>query len=99
KGPEAISGYISIAAIGGFIVAMATIFKKEWSPITAPLYALIEGLFLGSLSAMLELRFPGIAMESVGLTFGTCFCMLLAYRSGLIRPTQRFMMGIVAATG
>ena len=60
---------------------------------------LLEGLFLGALSAMLEMRFPGIAIESVALTFGTCFCMLLAYRSGLIRPTQKFVMGVVAATG
>jgi uncharacterized YccA/Bax inhibitor family protein len=48
---------------------------------------------------MFELRFPGIAMQSVALTFGTCFCLLLAYRSGLIRPTQKFTMGVVAATG
>jgi uncharacterized YccA/Bax inhibitor family protein len=99
NGPAAVGGYTMIGAFGGFIAAMVTIFKKEWSPITAPVYALLEGLFLGSLSAMLELRFPGIAIESVALTFGTCFCMLLAYRSGLIRPTQKFTMGIVAATG
>jgi uncharacterized YccA/Bax inhibitor family protein len=48
---------------------------------------------------MFELRFPGIAMQSVALTFGTCFCLLLAYRSGLIQPTQKFTMGVVAATG
>src|ERR1700685_502320 len=99
NGPAAVGGYTMIGAFGGFIAAMVTIFKKEWSPITAPIYALLEGLFLGALSAMLELRFPGIAIESVALTFGTCFCMLIAYRSGLIRPTQRFAMGIVAATG
>src|SRR3984885_12418040 len=99
NGPAAVGGYTMIGAFGGFIAAMVTIFKKEWSPITAPIYALLEGLFLGSLSAMLELRFPGIAIESVAVTFGTCFCMLIAYRSGLIRPTQRFTMGIVAATG
>src|ERR1700691_3390749 len=99
NGPAAVGGYTMIGAIGGFIVAMATVLKKEWSPVTAPIYALLEGLFLGSLSAMLELRFPGIAIESVALTFGTCFCMLLAYRSGLIRPTQKFTIGILAATG
>lgn len=99
NGPAAVGGYTMIGAFGGFIFAMVTIFKKEWSPITAPIYALLEGLFLGSLSAMLELRFRGIAIEAVALTFGTCFCMLIAYRSGLIRPTQRFTMGIVAATG
>jgi uncharacterized YccA/Bax inhibitor family protein len=99
NGAAAVSGYVMVGGIGGFIAAMATIFKKEWSPVTAPIYALLEGLFLGSLSAMLEVRFPGIAIESVALTFGTCFCMLLAYRSGLIRPTQKLAIGIVAATG
>jgi uncharacterized YccA/Bax inhibitor family protein len=99
NGPAVVGGYTMIGAFGGFIAAMVTIFKKEWSPITAPIYALLEGLLLGSLSAMLELRFHGIAIESVALTFGTCFCMLLAYRTGLIQPTQRFMLGVVAATG
>jgi uncharacterized YccA/Bax inhibitor family protein len=99
NGPQAIGGYITIGAFGGFIVAMVTTFKQSWAPITAPLYALLEGLFLGGLSAMFEMRFPGIAIESVALTFGTCFCLLLAYRSGLIRPSQKFMLGIVAATG
>jgi uncharacterized YccA/Bax inhibitor family protein len=99
NGPEAVGGYTMIGAFGGFIAAMVTIFKKEWAPVTAPIYALLEGLFLGALSAMLELRFRGIAIESVALTFGTCFCLLLAYRSGLIRPTQKFTLGIIAATG
>ncbi|HEX4277636.1 MAG TPA: Bax inhibitor-1/YccA family protein [Bryobacteraceae bacterium] len=99
NGPAAVGGYTMLGAFGGFIVAMVTVFKKEWSPITAPVYALLEGLFLGALSAMFEMRFPGIAIESVALTFGTCFCLLLAYRSGLIRPSQKFTLGIIAATG
>jgi uncharacterized YccA/Bax inhibitor family protein len=94
-----IGGYTIIGALGGFVAALVTIFKKEWSPVTAPIYALLEGLFLGALSATLEVRYPGIAIESVALTFGTLFCLLLAYRSGLIRPTEKFQMGIVAATG
>src|ERR1700688_853810 len=94
-----IGSYTLIGAFGGFIAALVTIFKKEWSPVTAPIYALLEGLFLGALSATLEFRYPGIAMEAVFLTFGTCFCMLLAYRSGLIRATEKFKIGIVAATG
>ena len=99
RDPAAIGGYTMIGAIGGLIVAMVTIFKKEWSPVTAPLYAALEGLLLGGISAMFELRFPGIAIESVALTFGTCLCLLLAYRSGLIRVTQKFTLGLVAATG
>jgi uncharacterized YccA/Bax inhibitor family protein len=99
RDPAAIGGYTMIGAIGGLIVAMVTIFKKEWSPVTAPLYAVLEGLLLGGISAMFELRFPGIAIEAVALTFGTCFCLLLAYRSGLIRVTHKFTLGLVAATG
>jgi len=88
-----------LGALGGFIVAMVTVFKKTWSPVTAPLYALLEGLVLGGLSAVFELRYPGIAMEAVGLTFGTLFVLLLAYKSGLIKVTQKFRLGVVAATG
>ena len=86
-------------AIGGFIVALVTIFKKAWSPVTAPLYAGLEGLFLGAISAIFEMRYPGIVMQAVGLTFGTLAALLLAYRSGLIRATENFKLGVVAATG
>jgi uncharacterized YccA/Bax inhibitor family protein len=95
----AIGGLTMVGAFGGFIAAMVTIFKKEWAGFTAPVYALLEGLFLGSFSAMMEVRYPGIAIEAVALTFGTCLCMLAAYRAGLIRVTQRFALGMVAATG
>jgi uncharacterized YccA/Bax inhibitor family protein len=88
-----------IGCLGGFIVGIVTIFKKEWSPVTAPIYALLEGLVLGGLSALLELRYPGIAMQAVALTFGTLFVLLLAYSSGLIKVTQKFRLGIIAATG
>ena len=86
-------------AIGGFIVALVTIFKKAWSPVTAPLYAGLEGLFLGAISAIFEMRYPGIVMQAVGLTFGTLAALLLAYRSGLITATENFKLGVVAATG
>jgi len=90
---------VAIGAIGGFVVAMVTVFKKTWSPVTAPIYALLEGLLIGGLSAMLESRFPGIAMQAAGLTFGTLFCLLLAYSSGMIRATENFKLGVAAATG
>jgi uncharacterized YccA/Bax inhibitor family protein len=88
-----------VGFLGGFIFAMITTFKKEWSPVTAPIYALLEGLALGGLSAVIDLRYPGIAIQAVGLTFGTLFVLLLAYRSGLIKVTQKLRLGIVAATG
>ena len=85
--------------IGGLVMAMVTIFKKEWSPVTAPAYALLEGLVLGGLSAVFELRYPGIAIQVVGLTFGTLFVLLFVYRAGLIKVTDKFRLGVVAATG
>jgi uncharacterized YccA/Bax inhibitor family protein len=94
-----ISPLLLVGALGGFIVALVTIFKKEWSPVTAPVYALLEGLVLGGLSAVIDLRYPGIAMQAVGLTFGTLFVMLLAYKSRIIPVTNKLRMGIVAATG
>lgn len=82
----------------GLITAIITIFKKSWAPITAPIYATAEGLFLGGLSAFFETRYPGIAFQAVGLTFGTLFGLLLAYRTGIIRATENFKLGIFAAT-
>jgi uncharacterized YccA/Bax inhibitor family protein len=97
--PETAGLPLTIGLIGGFIVALVTIFKKQWSPVTAPLYALLEGLALGSVSAMYEARFHGIAIQAVGLTFGTLFALLLAYRARIIRATEKFKLGVVAATG
>jgi uncharacterized YccA/Bax inhibitor family protein len=90
---------VMLGAFGGFILAMITIYKKSWAPVTAPIYALLEGLALGGLSALLEVRYPGIAIQSVAMTLGTLFVLLLAYRSGLIPVTQKLRLGIVAATG
>jgi uncharacterized YccA/Bax inhibitor family protein len=85
--------------LGGFLCALVTIFKKEWSPVTSPIYALLEGLALGGISAVFDVRYPGIGIQAVSLTFGTLFVLLLAYSSGWIKVTDKFRLGIVAATG
>jgi uncharacterized YccA/Bax inhibitor family protein len=95
----AVSPWMIGGAIGGFIVAMITVFKKHWSGITAPIYAVLEGLFLGGISAVFESMYPGIVMQAVMLTFGTMFGLLFAYKSGLIKVTENFRLGLVAATG
>ena len=96
---EEIGPWILIGALGGFVTALVTVFKKNWSPVTAPVYALLEGLVIGGISALLEQQFHGIAMQAAGLTFGTLFCLLLAYTSGMIRVSENFKLGVVAATG
>jgi uncharacterized YccA/Bax inhibitor family protein len=91
--------YIFGGAIGGLVLALVTTFKKEWSPVTAPLYALVEGFFLGALSAMYNAQFQGIVLQAVMLTVAIAFALLFAYRSGMIKATENFKLGIVAATG
>ena len=91
--------YLWGGAIGGLVLALATAFKKTWAPVTAPMYALLEGFFLGAISAIYNARFEGIVMQAVLLTFGTMFALLFAYRSGLIKATENFKLGVVAATG
>jgi uncharacterized YccA/Bax inhibitor family protein len=86
-------------AIGGLVLCLVTVFKKEWAGISAPLYALAEGLVVGGVSAFYEAKYPGIVVQAVGLTFGTLACLLLAYKSGLIKATENFKLGVVAATG
>jgi uncharacterized YccA/Bax inhibitor family protein len=97
--PQAIMPWLYGGIFGGLIVAMVTIFKKQWAPVTAPLYAILEGLAIGGISAVFEAQFPGIVIQAVALTFGTLFCLLLAYKSGLIKATENFKLGVVAATG
>ena len=86
-------------AIGGLIMALVTIFRPRSSAITAPIYAILEGLFLGAISAIINAQYPGVAFQAVLLTIGTLFTMLFLYRSGRIRATPRFRRGVMMATG
>jgi uncharacterized YccA/Bax inhibitor family protein len=97
--PEAAYPWMIGGAIGGFILALVTIFRMQWSPITAPMYALLEGFFLGGISAVFERAYPGIAVRAISLTFGVLLVLLLAYKTGIVRATRGFKLGVIAATG
>ncbi len=97
--PASITPYLWVGVIGGLIIAIATIFLKKYAGILAPLYALFEGLAIGGISAFYEARYPGVVIQAAGLTFGTLLCLLIAYRTGAIKATENFKLGIVAATG
>jgi uncharacterized YccA/Bax inhibitor family protein len=90
------------SAIGGFIVALVIIFKKEWSAYLAPAYGLLEGVFVGGISAVYNNAFqkvaPGIVMQAVGLTFGVVIAMYLLYQFKVIKATQRLKSIIFTAT-
>ena len=96
---NAILDYVIIGFIGGFIVALVTIFKKEWSATTVPIYALLEGLALGGISKIYADAFePGIVPQAIMLTLGILFALLFAYKSKIIKATENFKLGIFAAT-
>ncbi len=93
---------ILTGAIGGLVVAIVISFKKEWSPYLAPAYALLEGLFVGGISAYFSFAFadqaPNIIMNAVGLTFGTCIAMYLLYSFRIIKATAKFKAIVMTAT-
>lgn len=85
--------------IGGFILAIVTVFKKEWASITVPLYAVMEGAMLGGISYIYNSLYDGIITNAILLTIGILVSLLIAYRSGIIKATENFKLGIFAATG
>lgn len=97
--PAAVTPWLYGGMIGGLITGIATVFKKEWAPVSAPIYALFQGFFIGGISSIFEAQYPGLVFQAVSLTFGTLAIMMFAYETGLIKATEKFKLGVVAATG
>ena len=93
------AGLMILGAIGGLVVGLVTAFKKTWAPFTTLPYAFLEGLFLGGISRQYAARYEGIVPLAVGLTLWTLAALLAAYTSRLIRVSDNFRLGVVAATG
>lgn len=96
---SSVQGWMMAGLVGGFVLSLVTVFKKDWAPMTAPLYAVAQGLFLGGISAFFEQSYQGIVLQAVSLSVATFLVMLAIYQAGWIRPTERFKLGVVAATG
>lgn len=97
--PAAMGGWLAIGIFGGLVAAIVTAFKPDIAMYTAPIYAFLEGIFLGGISSLLEMQYPGIVIQAVLLTFGTAAAMLVLYRTHVIKVTQKFRLGVFAATG
>lgn len=97
-GAVPVQGWMIGGSIAGFILAIVISFKKEWAPFLSPIYAVCEGLCVGSLSAYFELMYPGLVMRAVLLTFSVMFAMLFLFKTRVIRATQRFRAIILTAT-
>ncbi|MCL2485065.1 MAG: Bax inhibitor-1/YccA family protein [Endomicrobia bacterium] len=96
--PHISAGLVYPALILGFVLALVTIFKKPYAPILSPLYALCQGMLLGYLSLVFERQYPGIVVNAVFLTIAVLFCMLTAYRAGLLKATPMFYKVVIFST-
>lgn len=92
-------GMLMVGLIGGAVVAMVTIFAPRVAPFTAPLYAAFEGLLLGAVSATFEAAHSGIVLQAIGLSVAVLLILLFLYGTRVIRATENFKIGVVAATG
>tara|TARA_Y100001970_G_C14085676_1_gene777153 strand:- start:230 stop:994 length:765 start_codon:yes stop_codon:yes gene_type:complete len=99
--PDQGSTLMYLGMFGGFILAIATIFKPTWAPITVPIYAVLKGLAVGIISRIYNnyLGYPGIVEQALAITFGILGCLLFAYKTKIIKPTENFKLGVFAATG
>ena len=97
-GAAAVQGWIMLGGIGGFVLALITTFNKKKAAIFAPIYAVFQGLFIGAISAYFEAMFPGLVLRAVMLTFAVLFTLLFAYKSRIIKVTDKFRAGVFAAT-
>ncbi|MDR2937930.1 MAG: Bax inhibitor-1/YccA family protein [Prevotellaceae bacterium] len=95
----AVMPYMWGGLIGGLIFSLIAIFSPRRSRWAAPLYAICEGLCLGAISSLYNFSSQGIVIQAVGLTFAVLLLMLLLYRSGVIKVTQKLRSGIIIATG
>ena len=92
-------GFMFPAVIAGLVLGLIISFKKTWAPLLTPVYAAVEGVFLGAVSLAAQRIYPGIVFQAVSLTLGVLICLLMAYKSGIIKPSENFKLGVAAATG
>ena len=83
----------------GLVLGIVTIYKKHLSPITVPIYAVIQGIFLGAISYTFNNLYDGIVITAISYTLSILFVMLTLYRTGIIKPTENFKLGVAAGTG
>ena len=102
QAPQTMMTLMWVGVIGGLIAALAISFKPNWAPYIAPAYGILEGLFLGAISAIMNDAFaetyPGLVMQAVGLTFGVAIAMFLLYNFRIIKATEKFRSIIISAT-
>lgn len=95
--PANVIGYAMLGCLGGFVLGMVIIFNPSSAPFLSPVYAGLEGMALGAISAGFEAKYPGIALQAAGITFGTLGGLLLLYTTGIVKATENFALGLISA--
>ena len=91
---------MNLSKVAGIVgIATLTIFKPNWSPVSGPIYALAKGLAVGGIAALMELRYPGMVMSAVSLTFATAASLGVCFQTGMINVNDRFKSGVTMVTG
>jgi uncharacterized YccA/Bax inhibitor family protein len=96
--PEGLIICMVVGLIGGLVMALWTMFVPRHAPVTAPIYAVLEGLAIGGISTAFEAAFPGIALQAMGITFAALFAILALYGTGIIKVTETFKAIVIGAT-
>lgn len=97
--PAAAYPWIIGGSLLGLVIALITVFNKPLAPYLAPAYAICKGLVVGAISATYEALYDGIVLQAIALTMGVLFSLLLAYKTRVIKVTENFKLGVIAATG
>lgn len=85
-----VPGLMTISAVLGFILVIATCFNIKLAKYTAAPYALFEGIVLGGISALFETAIQGIVLQAILGTFMVLFVMLMLYKTRTIQYTEKF---------
>lgn len=93
-----IPGWLFIPILAGLGVAILTVFKPNLARFTSPVYALLQGTFLGAISAVYNAAYDGIVLQAVLCTVGVFMVMLFLYATRIIKVTKKLVIAVVAAT-
>ena len=92
------------AGLGGFVLALAIMFMRPQNPqVLMSMYALLEGLFIGAFSFVIENYYlggtEGVILQALVGTVAVFLTMLAVYKFELIKPTEKFMLVVSAMAG
>lgn len=87
-----------VGGLGGLVLALITTFKPNTAPTLAIPYALFEGAFLGGISFIFQMKYPGAPLQALLATFATTLVMFALYKRNIVRATEKFKSVVMSAS-